>query len=67
MSDDKIVMRKIVLEVPQKKKSRYVATANRDGMKLMDWIVGTLDDNAWFDDERAPGNIREDILDRHDD
>lgn len=49
-------MRKIVIEVPQKKKARYVATSSRDGMKLMDWIEATLDDNAWFDDERAPGN-----------
>ena len=67
MSDDRRVMRKIVLEVPQKKKARYVATASRDRMKLMDWIIDTLDDNAWFDDEVAPGNRRESALDRHDD
>ena len=56
MDDPRKVMRKIVIEVPQKKKARYVATSSRDGMKLMDWIEATLDDNAWFDDERAPGN-----------
>ena len=67
MSDDRVVMRKLIIEVPQKKKARYVATASRDGMKLIDWIIDTLDDNAWFDDERAPGNIREQALDRHDD
>jgi hypothetical protein len=29
-------------------------------MRLHDWIIGTLDDNAWFDDEGAPGNMRQD-------
>ena len=67
MSDETVIMRKLIIEVPQKKKARYVATASRDGMKLMDWIIGTLDDNAWFDDERAPGNIRDEALERHGD
>lgn len=67
MSEDRKLTRTLIVEVPAKKKARYVATASRDGMKLNDWIIGTLDDNAWFDDERAPGNIREDILDRHGD
>ena len=53
MSDDRIVMRKIVLEVPQKK--ALCGDSSRDRMKLMDWIIDTLDDNAWFDDEVAQG------------
>jgi hypothetical protein len=60
MSDTKSTVRKLVLEVSQKTKARWVATSNRDGMRLHDWIIGTLDDNAWFDDEGAPGNIRQD-------
>ena len=67
MSDDRIVMRKIVIEVPQKKKARYVATASRDRMKLMDWIIDTLDDNAWFNDDEVAQNRRDSTLDRHDD
>lgn len=67
MSDETVVMRKIYLEVPQIKKARYVASASRNKMKLLDWIVDTLDDNAWFDDEVSPGNRRDQILDRHDD
>ncbi len=59
MNNEQAVIRKLIIETDPKTKARWVATSNRDQMKLHDWVIETLNDNAWFDDERAPGNRKD--------
>lgn len=42
------------IDCTPKQKARYVATANREGLKLGDWVRRELDRLAHFDDEEPP-------------